>query len=245
MYPNLIRATVNSGGDIQARTKTSENQIQKILDEYERERQKFLENEGVAEEKSQFSEVLGLYTEASVDPVTLSPYLENMSLISEIPPEFEHYVPIAKRYYNFVEPLAIRTADKAWRIQKQALDDIFVQQATIDSILLKFSPVGIYDAATQAWAGTDLLGLRDFFETGRRYRKTLIDYFYAKDAFASRQWFVADKGAVNWSTLPEFAFERRDVLTNVKRALPDMFLLLICNLILFMGIVLIFIRSEV
>ena len=245
VYPNLIRATVNPGGDIQARVKTAENQIQQILDAYERERQEFLENEGIAGETSEFSKALGFYHQADVNPVTLTSYIENMSIISEIRPEFEHYIPIAKRYYNFVEPLATRTVEKAWRIRKQALDEIYVRQATTDRILLKLSPVGIYDAATQAWAGTDLSGLRDFFEAARRYRKIVIDYLYAKDAFSSREWFVADKGAVDWSTLPQFTFERSDVGTNAKRALPDLFLLLIANLVLFMGIVLIFTRSEV
>ncbi len=245
VYPNLIRAMVNPGGDIQARTKTAENQIQQIVDEYERERKKFLENKSVVEDASQFSEAVGLYTDAHVDPVTLSPYLENMSLISEIPPDFERYVPIAKQYYAFVEPLVTDTVEKIWGIQKQALDGIYVRQAMMDKTLLKFSPVGIYDTATQAWAGTDLLGIRDFFDAARRYRRVVIDYLYAKDAFASREWFVADKGAVDWSTLPHFVFERRNVETNAKRALPDLFLLLICNLALFMGTVLIFIKSEV
>ena len=245
VYPNLIRATVNPGGDTQARVKIAQNQIQQILDEYERERQKFLENEGIAGETSEFSKALGFYHQADVNPVTLTTYIENMSVISEIRPDFEKYVPVAKRYYNFVEPLATRTVEKAWRIRKQALDEIYVQQATMDRILLKLSPVGIYDAATQAWVGTDLSGLRDFFEAARRYRKVVIDYLYAKDAFSSREWFVADKGAVDWSTLPQFTFERSDVGTNAKRALPDLFLLLIGNLVLFMGIVLIFTKSEV
>lgn len=245
VYPNLIRATVNPGGNIQARTKSAKNQMQQIVDAYERERKKFLENESTVETASRFSEAVGLHTDAHVDPETLSPYLENMSLISEIPPDFEQYVPLAKKYYAFVEPLVTDTVDRLWIIQKQALDDIFVRQATIDKALLKLSPVGIYDAATQAWAGTDLLGLRDFFDAARRYRRIIIDYLYAKEAFSSREWFVADKGAVDWSTLPEFTFERRDVATNAKRALPDLFLLLICNLALFMVIVLIFIRSEV
>ena len=245
VYPNLIRAMVNPRGDIQTRAKTAENQIRQIVDAYERERKKFLEKEGVAADTSEFSKALGLYTDAHINPVTLSPYLENMSEISEIPPDFEKYVPIAKRYYAFIEPLAADAAERAWFIQKQALDDIFVRQAVMDSRLLKLSPVGIYDAATQAWAGTDLLGLGDFFDATRRYRRIVIDYFYAKDAFSSREWFVADKGAVDWSTLPEFTFERREVGTNAKRALSDLFLLLIGNLALFMGIVLIFIRSEV
>jgi len=245
VYPNLIRATVNPGGDIQARVKTAQNQIQQILDEYERERQKFLENEGIAGEMAEFSKALGFHHQVGVDPVTLTSYIENMSVISEIQPDFEKYVPVAKQYYNFVEPLVTRTIEKAWRVRKQALDEIYVKQATTDRILLKLSPVGIYDAATQAWAGTDLSGLRDFFNAAQRYRKAKIDYLYAKNAFASREWFVADKGAVDWSTLPTFTFQRSDVGTNAKRALPDLFLLLICNLVLFMVIVLIFIKSEV
>ena len=172
-------------------------------------------------------------------------YVENISLISEIHPEFEQYVPSAKRYYKFVEPLSARTVERAWRIRKQALDEIYVKQAVMDRTLLKFSPVGVYDAATQAWAGTDLKGVRDFFDAAQRYRKAVIDYLYAKDAFSSREWFIADKGAVDWSTLPQFTFERSGVGTNAKRALPDLFLLLICNLVFFMAIMLIFIRSEV
>ena len=245
VYPNLIRATVNPSGDMRTRTKTAENQIRQIVDEYERERKKFLEKAEVAGDTSEFNKVLGLYTDAYIDPVTLSPYLENMSEISDTPPDFEKYVPIAKRYYAFVEPLAADTVEKAWLIQKQALDDLFVRQAVMDRRLLKLSPVGIYDAATQAWAGTDLLGLRDFFDAARRYRRIVIDYFYAKDVFSSREWFVADKGTVDWKTLPEFSFERSDVGTNAKRALPDLFLLLLINLIFFTIIFLIFVRSEV
>ncbi len=245
IYPNLIRAAVNPGGDIQARIKTAENQIQQILDEYKRERQKFLENEGIAGETSEFSKALELYSEVYVNPETLYFYIENVSLISDIRPEFEHFVPVAKEYFEFVEPLIIRAADKSWGIQKQAFDDIFVQQAKIDGMLLKLSPVGIYDAATQAWVGTDLLGLRDFFQAGRRYRKVVIDHLYAKGAFGSRQWFSADKGTVDWSTFPEFVFKRSDASVNVARALPDLFLLIFGNLVLFMCILLIFTRSEV
>ena len=203
------------------------------------------ENEGIAEETSEFSKAFGLYNDTYLDPVVLRSYIENVNFISEIPSEFEKDVPLAKKYYGFVERLTIRTIEKTWRIRKQALEDIFVRQAAVDRMLLKLSPVGIYDTATQAWTGTDLPGLRDFFEAARRYRKAVIDYLYAEDAFSSREWFVADKGAVDWSTLPAFTFQRSDVGTNAKRALPDLFLLLIANLVLFMGIVLIFTRSEV
>lgn len=72
-----------------------------------------------------------------------------------------------------------------------------MQPATKEKALLKLSPVGMYDAATQAWAGTDLLGIQDFFDAVRQYRQQVIDYFYDKKAFGARQWFSADKGAVD------------------------------------------------
>lgn len=245
IYPNLIRATVNPAGDIQTRRKTAETQIQHIIDEYERERKKFLENRSIVADASRFKKALGIYADAHVDPKTLSIYLDNMSILSEISGDYEKYVPIAKKYYTFIEPLAMDAADRAWGIQKQALADTFVRQATLDRALLNFSPVGIYDTAIQAWAGTDLHGITDFFDAARRYRRTVINHLYAKDAFGSREWFIADKGTVDWAGFPEFTFQRRDAGINAKRALPYMLLLLMCNLVLFMGVVLIFIRSEI
>ena len=103
----------------------------------------------------------------------------------------------------------------------------------------------MYDAATQAWVGTDLLGIQDFFAAARQYRKTVIDFFYDKNAFASRQWIAADKGAADWRTLPQFSFQRSGIGINAKRALPDLFLLLMTNVVLFIIIFLIFVKSEV
>ena len=245
IYPNLIRAGVSSGADSRERMKTAETRIQRIIDAYEKERTAFLENGAVIEDAAAFREALGIYADAHVDSGTLSPYLENMSFISEIPPDFEKYVPMAKRYYTFVEPLAADAAERAWRIQKETLDAVFVQQAVRDRMLLKLSPVGIYDAATQAWAGTDLQGVQDFFQAARRYRRVVINYLHAKDAFGAREWFVADKGAVDWSTFPEFSFERADIEVNAKRALPDLLLLVMWNLVLFMSAVFLFMRNEI
>ena len=68
---------------------------------------------------------------------------------------------------------------------------------------------------------------------------------YEKEAFGSRQWFSSDKGAADWSILPQFSFQRVDVNTNAKRALPDVGILLMVNVVLFILIFLIFVKSEV
>ena len=124
-------------------------------------------------------------------------------------------------------------------------DDIYVQPANRGRMLLKFSPVGLYDAATEAWAGTDLNGIQDFFIAAQRYRQAVVNYYHDEKIFASRQWFAADQGAVDWDTLPQFSFQRSDIGVNAKRALPDLFLLLTMNVFLFIAIFLVFIKSEV
>ena len=139
----------------------------------------------------------------------------------------------------------IDTAEQTWLIRKQVLDDIFVRPAFVDRILLRLSPVGIYDAATQAWAGTDLKGIQGFFDIVRQYRQAVIAYLYDKKVFGSRLWLAADKAKVDWDALPQFSFQRSDISANAKRAFPDLFLLLTINLILFVIIFLIFIKSEV
>ena len=46
-------------------------------------------------------------------------------------------VPHAQNYYGFLGPRIIDTADRAWLIRSQILQDIFVKPAFVDRILLK------------------------------------------------------------------------------------------------------------
>ena len=159
--------------------------------------------------------------------------------------EDEPKIPHARKHFRYLGPRIVDTAEKTWLIRKPALEDIFVRPAEVERIWLKFSPVGVYDAATQAWAGTDLHGVRDFFDAARQYRQQVIDYLYDKEAFGSRQWFSSDKGAADWSDLPQFDYQRVDSNTNAMRALPNVCLLFMINIILFVVIFLIFVKSEV
>ena len=249
VYPNLTRATLNPMPNAHAHLSSAANQIRQLWDEFERERKQYLANAGIAADNP-VRELTHRAGESwnsffNVNPSTLESYHHQRSNVREIPAESELHVPQVQAYYDFLEPLVISTATRAWLIRKQALEAIFVQPATMDRMWLKLSPVGIYDAATQAWAGTDLDGIRDFFASAQQYRQTVIDYFYAKKAFSSREWFASDKGGVEWRTLPHFDFARSDAWTHSKRAFPDVLLLLMCNLALFMTIVLIFTKSEV
>lgn len=248
VYPNIVLATVRTSDVPKERAVSAFNQIKQIWEEFDRERKRFLAADAFPGEDYRFN-IDGYWGYAYEDyPADLKTlvYLYARTLAFEgIDEEYQPAVPHVQHYHRFLIPLTVQTADRAWLIRKDALVDTLVQQANFKRTLLKLSPVGVYDAATQAWAGTGLLGIRDFFDAARQYRKTVLSWYDDKDAFGAREWFLSDKDKADWSTLPRFSFERRGVEINAKRALPDVLLLLLTSLVLFMMTFLIFVRSEV
>ena len=248
VYPNVILTAIAPPHAAQARLVSAFDEIKQIWEEFDRERKHFLANDPVPGEDPHFGMRGG-------DPHFGAYFYESSSIleyhylagsnIEKLKEGSEPQVPHAQNYYRFLGAQTVDAAERASLVRRPALETVFFQPAQVDRILLRFSPIGMYDAATQAWAGTDLLGLRDFFEAVRQYRRTLIDYYYDKKVFGSRQWFSADKGTVDWNSLPQFSFQRSDVSVNAERALPDICLLLIINLVLFMGVYLIFQKSQV
>ena len=247
VYPNIILAVVPQPEAPQARRSSTFNQIEQMWEEFDRDRERFLATDAFPGEDWHFKIMgagwYGAYLWGS--PRYLFYSYESRMEADTLGKESEPKVPHAQNYFGFLGPQVIGTADQTWLIRKSALEDIFIQPANVGRRYLKLSPVGLYDAATQAWAGTDLLGVRDFFHAARRHRQRVIDYFYDEEIFRSRQWFSADKGAADWSNLPQFSFQRVNANTNAKRALPDLSILFMLNVIIFIVIFLIFIKSEV
>ena len=162
-----------------------------------------------------------------------------------ITPESEKRVPDAIRYHQFLTPLRINAAEKIGLIRLPALEQIRFRRARIARNLLRLSPAAMYNLSTQAWAGTDLQGVVDFFQAARQYRRTLVDYFYDKNAFSTRQWFASDKGGIDLDDLPRFVYQRASLWTNASRALLDLQLLLLLNILLFLATFVIFVRQEI
>ena len=235
VYPNVIITAIAPPHTSQARIVSTFDQIKQIWDKFDRERKHFLANDAVPGENPSFGMVQSgfAYEHFYEDSSVLYYHYGAGAHIEELNEESEPRVPHAQDYYRFLVPRSVDTAERTWLVRRQALEDIFVKPALIDRILLKLSPVGMYDAATQAWAGTDLKGLQDFFDAVRQYQRTVIAYLYDRDAFKSRLWFASDKTVVDWDTLPQFSFERSSIGINAKRALPDLLLLLTINVVLF------------
>ncbi|MDE0466703.1 MAG: ABC transporter permease subunit [Candidatus Poribacteria bacterium] len=240
VYPNMILTAVDTAPRTDTQPATY-HQVKQMWEEFERKREQFLRNDAIPGEDWE----LNFYTRFNDQPSRLLYYHYPGGNLETIDEKSEPQVPHAQSYHHYLGMLTVNIAERRSLIRKPAFETIYVQPANRGRMLLKFSPAGLYDAATEAWAGTDLNGTRDFFIAAQRYRQAIINYFHDEKIFASRQWFAADQGAVDWDTLPQFSFQRSDIGTNAKRALPDLFLLLTMNVLLFIGIFLVFIKSEV
>ncbi len=248
IYPNLILFAVNPKINPEEKGRTGFQELAQIWEQFDRERLHILKNDSLEGEHPRlnvggFGSTYGPSFRSN--PMTLRYLQEHHMSFSELSEESETTVPRAKAFFEHIEPLRIKTAERAWIVRQQALSRIFIRPVQRDRFLIRVSPASAYDLATEAWLGTNLDSLEHFFEVVQQYRQTLIGYFYDKEAFGSRQWFASDKGAVDWSDLPRFSYQRPDAWLAASQALPDLMLLLLINAMLFMGSYLIFVRQEI
>ena len=247
VYPNMIVAVIQPSNPPEERRASVHNHIKQIWEDFERERKQYLTTDTHLD-GDPYGNMRwrgGYNFEHFQDKASvLQYYYDAGAEIDGFHEASESKVLHVQNYHRFLVPLIIDTAERTWNIRKPVLEQVFVLPATIDRAWLRLSPTGIYDIATQAFAGTDLNGMQDFFTAVQQYRQSVIDYYFDKDAFGAREWFSADKKTVDWDTFPQFSFRRSDISLNVQRALPDLFLLLTINIVLFIGIFLIFVRRE-
>ena len=248
VYPNMIVAVIQPSNPPEERRASAHNHIKQIWEEFESARKHFLATDPHLN-GNPYGNMRwrgGYNFEHFQDKASILQYYYDAGAeIDGFHEESESKVLHVQNYHRFLVPLIIDTAERTWHVRKPVLTETFVLPATIDRACLRLSPIGIYDIATQAFAGTDLNGMQDFFTAVQQYRQSVIDYYYDKNAFGSRQWFSADQETVDWSTLPQFSFQRSDISINVQRALPDLLLLLTINVVLFIAIFLVFVRREV
>ena len=248
VYPSLSVSMIDQlTSPVDSRIFSAEKAIRQILDTVTKEGREYLMNDEIEGENENFN-VQG--RKSGLDIVigdgSIAMRIEFKAYDwSSIHPESEKFISHVIRYHQFLTPLRFQAAEKIELVRLPALEKTRFQRTRIARNLLRLSPAAIYNLATQAWAGTDLYGVEDFFETARQYRRTLVNYFYDKDTFSSRQWFASDKGAINLDDLPRFVYQRADFWTNASRALPDLQLLLLLNILLFLATFAIFVRQEI
>jgi len=237
IYPNLSQFALNPVGDMRGKKLSAQQQVSQIWEESEKEQQRFLANIPLRGKPPKF------HLSYSYAHTTTHGRIPRVNI--KLKEASEPLVPHLQNYHAFMSAMQVRLAEKAALVQEQSLAQNEIRQAIWDERLMKLSPASLYTFATSAWAGTDLDGMLDFILATQRYRQRLIDYFYDKNAFVSRLWFASDKGTVDWRDLPRFTFQRADVWVNAQRSLPDVLLLLLTNLVLFMVAFSRFIKIEV
>ena len=246
IYPSLSVFAVNRFWQTPSQLEAAYREIEQIWEAFERERIDFLRNDAIEGEDLNANIRYGgtVGTRQTSNPTTLM-YSKAETRSIGIKPDAESLVPHVKAYFQFAEPRRLRAAEQTWQVRQKALDQVYVRKANVAKNLMRLSPAAMYDFATEAWAGTDFHGIENFITAVQRYRQTVIDYFYDKVAFSSRQWFAKDQGKVDWSDLPQFSYHRADASIGAKRASGDIACLLLINIVLFMTTFLIFVRQEV
>lgn len=238
VYPNWSRFAIEPIGDTSARRTAAYQQIDQIREEKEREERRFLANSPLTGKPPwfniDFSENRRMYDGHGAD-----------QLISTLRNTAHPLVPHLQQYHAFMCQVQMRLAEKTGLVRQQMVAETYLRQAKWDERLMKLSPASLYTFATAAWAGTDVDGIVDYLRAARRYRRSFITYLQDKEAFASRQWFATNDGPVTWADLPPFRFQQAAVGVYAQRALPELLVLLLINVGLFMGTFLIFVKMEV
>ena len=247
VYPSLSVSLIDQlTSPVDSRIFSAQKAIRQTLDTVTKEGQEYLKNNRIEDESGKFNPEENWQLHIGVGDGSIARRIEFKAYDwSSIHSESEKFISHVIRYHQFLTPLRFQAAEKIGLVRLPTLEETRFQRARIARNLLRLSPAAMYNLATQAWAGTDLYGVEDFFETARQYRRTLVNYFYDKDAFSSRQWFASDKGAINLDDLPRFVYQRADLWTNASRALPDLQLLLLLNIALFLATFAIFVRQEI
>ena len=236
IYPNWCTFTLKSVGAQRAEKISVNRQIEQISEGTDREERRFLANSPLQGKPPIFRDIFG---------VVSWEYGHFPRVQGEVKNPASPLVGHLRRFYDFSTKLRIRSAEEVGLVLHQFEVQTYLRQVQRAERLMKISPAVIYKQATEAWAGTDLDAMFDYVRAAQAYRHTLIDVFEDKDVFTSLQWFATNQGPVDMSFLPRFGFKRADVRQSTERALPDIFVLLLTNFVLFMATFLFFIKIEV
>ena len=235
LYPNVSLFLVDRFIDTEEGTKQANQAIDQILEQF------YWDEEAPGDPFESPPLLKGSKTDGGS-----SSYTHLKKNITFIPDTSEIHVPTVKAYFQELTSARIRTAGTVWRIREAAFSETYIHKSNIARNALRFSPAGLYHLSTEAWAGTGLTRMQDFFKAGRQYRETVLNYFYDKKAFGSRQWFASDKGAVRWDDVPRFSYQPPSVFEDASnRVLLDLLLLFLLNSILLMITFAVFSWQEV
>ena len=155
-------------------------------------------------------------------------------------------VPFVQNYYGFKENLRAQYADRAWQIRKAYLDENPNRQSLLALKISRISPATVYYNATAILAETDLGNYRQFMEQARQYRREWVEYLQDEKIFSSRRWFTEQNSEepLDLTGIPRFQEQGENISSSLQRAVFDIMILAVLNMLCFMGAFLSFLRYE-
>ena len=154
---------------------------------------------------------------------------------------------LLQEYYGFKENLRAQYADRIWQIRKAYLDKNPNRQSLLALNISRVSPASVYYNAAAILAETDLGSFWRFMEQARQYRREWVEYLRDGKIFSSRRWFTGSnsEGPLNLSGMPRFKEQSEGIGGSMERAVPDIMILAVLNILFFMGAFISFLRYDV
>ena len=158
----------------------------------------------------------------------------------------EEGMSIAQECYGFKENLRTEYAEKIWQIRKTYLDENPNRQSLLALNISRVSPTAVYYNAAAILAETDLGSFWRFMEQTRQYRREWVDYLRDEKIFSSRRWFTTEfEAPFDLSRIPRFKEQSEGIGSSLQRAVPDIMILTVLNILFFMGAFISFLRYDV
>ena len=158
----------------------------------------------------------------------------------------EDGVSFAQECYGFKENLRTQYADRIWQIRKAYLDKNPNRQSLLALNTSRISPAAVYYNAAAILAETDLGSFWQFMEQTRQYRREWVDYLRDEKILSSRRWFTTEfKAPFDLSRIPRFKEQSEGISGSLRRAIPDIMILTVLNILFFTGAFISFLRYDV
>ena len=171
----------------------------------------------------------------------------------------------ASKYYPLAERLRINYGDSLWKIELSYFNSL-LKQNNLAKNIARISFISSYENAMSILAQSDLTSFQCFMDNAKAYRNNVIEYIRSKtENFASLSYFtictkgdwekyqktkewkhkkVIETSPLNLQDFPLFTHQF-SVAESLKKAIPDIMLLLFFNVLLFILSFVAFIRYDV
>jgi hypothetical protein len=165
---------------------------------------------------------------------------------------------------KFMIELRMELAQRAWQDYQRYQEEL-ARQATLAHDISRLSPAWTFYHLTSIISGTDINSHLRFMDETRRYRDDIIQYMRSKGGLSlgffsplkEEQLYSSETlkpitfeeweamGPLDLSDMPRFDFTGEPISSGLQRALLDLAILILLNILFFMGTYVSFLRQSV